>query len=561
MPQPEDRLVAGRYRLLGQLGRGGMGVVWRATDELLERAVALKEVQLTESDPGYQRTLREARAAARLSHPGIVTVHDVVVDAGKPWIVMELVGGRSLADVVGRDGPLPADRVAELARRLLAALGTAHERGILHRDVKPANVLLDGDRVVLTDFGIASVEGGTAITATNQLIGSPQYLSPERVNGHAAAAPSDLWALGVTLYYALTGTSPFQRGDTQAVLAAVLTQEPPPVPSPLWTLLAGLLRKNPAERLTIAGAAAVLTPPPPQPPPVRNRRAPAFVALGLVVLLAVAVVGWTSGPNRVPGNATAAARAAGETRPSVPGSPTFERMTARGTVVIGVRDDQPGLGERMQDGSFRGFDIEIATQLAAGLGFGPEQITFMPVESGEREDRLTSGAVDLVVGSYVITDKRKESVGFAGPYLTGGQDVLVRTGFAEITGRDTLRGHKVCSVLGSSSAQVLRTEALVEPENIVELPDYAECVNALLATRVDAVTTDDALLKGFASTDPGRLHVVGEPWHPFAYGIGLPHDDKPLRDKLNDLLQAAIDDGTWQEVYDRTLGRSGTPAR
>jgi len=183
-----------------------------------------------ESAPAFQRTLREARTSARLRHPNIVTVYDVALELGRPWIVMELVEGPSLADVVERDGPLRDDVAVGIARQLLAALANIHRQGVLHRDVKPANVLLDEDRVVLTDFGIAAVDGATSLTATNQVIGSPQYLAPERINGQGAGPPSDLWALGVTLHFAVTGESPFRREDTQSVLAAVLTQDPPRAP-------------------------------------------------------------------------------------------------------------------------------------------------------------------------------------------------------------------------------------------------------------------------------------------------------------------------------------------
>lgn len=312
MREDEGRLVAGRYRLRARLGSGGMGTVWRAVDEFLEREVAVKEVTaIGTSDPGFQRTLREARTSARLRHPGVVTVHDVVMEDGRPWLVMEMVDGHSLAEVVGRAGPLPAQRAVDLARQLLAALAATHRHGIVHRDVKPANVLLDGDRVVLADFGIAAFEDGTALTATNLLIGSPQYLAPERINGSAGPA-SDLWSLGVTLYFAVTGATPFERADAQSVLAAVLTQEPPLVSGPLGPVIEGLLRKDPAERLTIDAAVALLdaapnrtrpiaqdtqtrpvTPAPDTPTRLTRLGGPGYqlvVALAVVVVLIVAAI-------------------------------------------------------------------------------------------------------------------------------------------------------------------------------------------------------------------------------------------------------------------------------
>ncbi|MBZ4324216.1 serine/threonine-protein kinase, partial [Streptomyces huiliensis] len=210
-------LLAGRYRLLGRLGSGGMGVVWRAFDEVLGREVAVKEVRapehLREADVRvlHARLVQEARAAARISHRSVITVHDVVEERGRPWIVMELVRGRSLADVLEADGLLSPREAARVGSAVLRALRSAHAAGVLHRDVKPANVLLQDDgRVVLTDFGIALVEGTGTLTRTGDVIGSPDYLAPERALGKHPGTPSDLWSLGATLYAAVEGMSPFR---------------------------------------------------------------------------------------------------------------------------------------------------------------------------------------------------------------------------------------------------------------------------------------------------------------------------------------------------------------
>ncbi|MEV5824254.1 serine/threonine-protein kinase [Spirillospora sp. NPDC052242] len=251
------RLLAGRYRLLSVVGRGGMGTVWRAVDETLDREVAVKEVVLPhgladdERENRHRRTLREARASARLGHPGVVTVHDVVDEDGRPWIVMELVRGRSLQDIIDEDGPLAPARVAAIGRQVIGALRAAHAVGILHRDVKPANVLVTGDdRAVLTDFGIAQVAGDATLTGTGMVMGSPAYMSPERVKGDAALPASDLWALGATLYAACEGKAPHHRSDAMAVLAAVMTQDAPPPRNagPLAPVLVGLLERDPAVR-------------------------------------------------------------------------------------------------------------------------------------------------------------------------------------------------------------------------------------------------------------------------------------------------------------------------
>ncbi|WP_021597218.1 serine/threonine-protein kinase [Actinomadura welshii] len=255
----DGRLLAGRYRLTSVVGRGGMGTVWRARDETLDREVAIKEVLLpdglsdAERENRHRRTLREARASARLNHPGVVTVHDVVDEDDRPWIVMELVRARSLQEIVEEDGPLPPGRVATIGRQIAGALRAAHAIGILHRDVKPANVLVaDGDRAVLTDFGIAQMAGDATLTGTGLLIGSPAYMSPERVNGEPAIPASDLWALGATLYAATEGRAPHHRGDPMAVLAAVMTQDVPPPKNagPLAPVLTGLLERDPVRRLS-----------------------------------------------------------------------------------------------------------------------------------------------------------------------------------------------------------------------------------------------------------------------------------------------------------------------
>lgn len=210
-----ERVIAGRYRLLAPLGEGGMGTVWRARDEVLHREVAVKEVRAPAGLAGddvqrmYARLEREAWAAARVASGNVVTVYDVATDGGRPWIVMELVRGLSLAEVLDAEGPMPPQRAAHIGAEVLAALRVAHEAGVLHRDVKPANVLISNDgRIVLTDFGIAMVEGSSALTMTGEVIGSPEFLSPERALGRTPGPESDLWSLGVLLYAAVEGHSP-----------------------------------------------------------------------------------------------------------------------------------------------------------------------------------------------------------------------------------------------------------------------------------------------------------------------------------------------------------------
>ncbi|MFF4506065.1 protein kinase [Streptomyces sp. NPDC001401] len=345
-----ERLIAGRYRLLSPLGEGGMGTVWRARDEVLHREVAVKEVRapaglaVADVERLYARLEREAWAAARVANRNVVTVYDVATQDGRPWIVMELVRGISLAELLDAEGPLEPQRAAHIGAEVLAALRAAHEAGVLHRDVKPANVLLSNDgRVVLTDFGIAQVEGSSALTMTGEVIGSPEFLAPERALGRTPGPESDLWSLGVLLYAAVEGNSPFRQATPLNTLRAIVDEELPPPhrAGPLAPVIEGLLRKDPAERLpadraeqdlriigaggtphmdgmqaspyapTVAAFPQPQSPTPPMPypaeqtrpvpspattatnePPQRNRRAAVFLVTGLVVL-ALALAGLT----------------------------------------------------------------------------------------------------------------------------------------------------------------------------------------------------------------------------------------------------------------------------
>ncbi|WP_345434425.1 serine/threonine-protein kinase [Actinoallomurus vinaceus] len=284
MAESQDRLLSGRYRLREEIGRGGMGTVWWAYDETEEREVAVKEVHLPPSLRPRERinlikrTNREAMSAGRLDHPNLIAMYDVVVEDDRPWLVMEYVPARSLEDVFVDDGPISPVRVAEIGRQLLDALRAAHEAGIVHRDVKPSNVLLEtSGRVVLTDFGIATYDGATTLTQSGTFMGSPAYVAPEVARGERASPASDLWSLGATLYAAVEGRPPYDFDTAMATLSALVTAEPdPPVRAgPLTPLLEGLLQKDPARRLTPERAAALLaatTAPPLPPRPVEASR-------------------------------------------------------------------------------------------------------------------------------------------------------------------------------------------------------------------------------------------------------------------------------------------------
>ncbi|MFI7500387.1 protein kinase [Streptomyces sp. NPDC049687] len=304
----KDRTVGGRYRLLERIGSGGMGTVWRAHDELVDREVAVKEPRLP-GEPGDEahrraahRLYREARAAARVDHPSAVSIYDVVVEDaqldavgdGLPWIVMELIRGESLHEVLGR-GPLDPAESARIGLAVLGALRAAHAVGIVHRDVKPANVLLGAHgRVILTDFGIAHIQGEEPLTATGEFIGSLDFIAPERMSGRGAGPASDLWSLGVLLHTTTEGRPPFRRATPESTLTAILTETPPTPENagPLTPLILRLLSRTPEQRPEADEVAAVLE-------AVAEGRGAVSSAVGAVAAVPEAGPGLPAGPEAV----------------------------------------------------------------------------------------------------------------------------------------------------------------------------------------------------------------------------------------------------------------------
>jgi serine/threonine protein kinase len=330
--------IQDRYELGRALGAGGMGRVWLARDSKLDRDVAIKEIllpdELVEADREALRRhmLREARASARLAHANVVRVYDAFEEGGGAWIVMEYVPSRSLQQVLDADGPLSPERAAEVGLAVLAALTSAHAHGVRHRDVKPANVLLaDDGRVVLTDFGVAAVDGESIATSSGLVVGSPQYMAPERIRDGEGNEPGDLWSLGATLYAAVEGQPPYRRGSVMETVTAIAAEEPPPPTraGPLLPALDGLLVKDPAARIDAAEAERLLRAA--IAPPVRSHRR-IWLAAAAVVLLALAgVVVWitarddASGPPAAAPSAaapSAAAPSAGGPSATAPSSPS-----------------------------------------------------------------------------------------------------------------------------------------------------------------------------------------------------------------------------------------------
>src|SRR5699024_5329487 len=262
-----ERTVADRYVLRRELGRGGMGIVWEAYDPELHRDVAIKQVLLPghftpeERDDAHARVRREARSAARVSHPTVITIHDVFEHDGSPGVVMELVEGGSLRDMLNEQGALEVSLVAKIGESLLQAVHYANQAGVLHRDIKPGNIMMSSDgRVILTDFGIATIEGGPSITRTGALIGSPEYMAPERLEGAEAEHRNDLWSIGVTLFAAVEGYSPFGRDNITSTIAAVISGPIPQIERAGWLepVITGLLERDPDRRPTVERAMDLL---------------------------------------------------------------------------------------------------------------------------------------------------------------------------------------------------------------------------------------------------------------------------------------------------------------
>ena len=404
------RLIAGRYRLQGPIGRGAMGIVWRGRDELLARDVAVKEVHITaqaspaDAETIYQRTLREARTAARLSHPGVVTVYDVLEENGSPWIIMALVEARSLDRVIAEDGPLPPHQAARIGASLVAALAAAHAAGVLHRDVKPSNVLVTTDgTAVLTDFGIATFAGDPGITQAGMVVGTPGFTAPERVRGDAATPASDLWSVGATLFAAVEGRGPFDRaGGPAAITTGIATEDAPRAPSagPLAPVIGSLLSRDPAARPKAAAAAR---------------------------LLAAAAAAGATGETAVAGAANGAARpgapepdASTFLDPPVYSELSISDVTKRGTVLDVPADDPQPAGA-------------VAGLAASGLAVGG--LTDAPEVAGARAGSAAEPPAAAAVIAAADTDASP-----AAPYTAAAADTGDRSAGSLATA-DGTAGH------------------------------------------------------------------------------------------------------------------------
>ncbi|WP_267714132.1 bifunctional serine/threonine-protein kinase/glutamate ABC transporter substrate-binding protein [Streptomyces sp. CoH17] len=633
--QPEDRrtagptVIEGRYELLEPIGSGGMGEVWKAHDRRLRRFVAVKGLldrRATTPETqkaAMQRARREAEALAKIEHQNVVTVHDQIETADQVWIVMKLLEGRSLADLLRRDGVLGVPRAADIGLQMAQGLMAVHEASVLHRDVKPGNVLVrDGGQVVLVDFGIATFEGADRVTRYGGVIGTPPYLAPELF---APASPgptpaSDLWALGVTLYEMVEGRLPFGGSEVWEVQASI-QQSPDPVlryAGPLGPVIQGLLATDPGSRLDAATAEAMLrevlaepgppaptraaTPAPrpePRPAPAAAVPAPAAsapavpsapapeasrggrrgrfrawkVAAAAACVVLLAGGGWLLSQGDLGGRQDdASGEQGGGPAGGDPAKAWEQWKDAKKRLTIGAKEDQPGLSFYNKDtGVWSGFDVDIAYALAGKLGYDREHVDFYGVTTANRASKLKNGEVDLVVASYSMTPERekKDGILFVGPYYNAGSSLLVRKNSAKYdlnVAADVEEKHvEVCTARDSTYADRLQKEGYTTGK---WQPDtYKECVERLLDKRstVYAVASDDVLLAGYAQNDPTHLKLLPSGAGTEPYGVAMRKGDPLLKSKVCSGLQEILAGKEWSEMYMKDLspltGRKTAPRK
>ncbi|WP_318197413.1 serine/threonine-protein kinase [Streptomyces sp. MCL20-2] len=607
-------VIDDRYELLERIGSGGMGEVWKAHDRRLNRFVAVKGLlDRNAMTPGtqataMQRARREAEAIAKIEHQNVVTVHDQVETDHQVWIVMKLLEARSLADLLSRDGVLAVPRAATIGLQVLQGLRAVHTASVVHRDVKPGNVLVRDDGLaILVDFGIATFEGADRVTRTGSVIGTPSYLAPELF---APASPgpmpaSDLWALGVTLYEAVEGRVPFAGHEVWEVQENI-RQSPEPVlryAGPLAPVIQGLLITDPRERLDAATAEAMLrevlddpaspdagaagaathpptavsTPAPPTtptpvlraavaPPAASGRRRSRYrgwqVAAAVLCVALLAGAGWLAargdGEDGEQGGRSGSAEGQA-------GSGSQERWKdTHPTLEIGVKDDQPGLSKfDRKTRTYRGYDIDLAYAIAESMGYGKGEVAFTTVATDYRSTALKTKQVDLVIASYSITDDRKTaapdgySVDFAGPYYEASRGFLVREKSAKYTINDSsdLRdlGVEVCTARESTYEKALPKQGFTMAKS--QPNTYQDCLDKLLDPKSDvyAVASDDIILAGYVEANPGKVRRLENIQGAEGYGVAMRPGTPTLKREVCSALRTILAGRVWEDMYKENL--------
>ncbi|WP_326698413.1 serine/threonine-protein kinase [Streptomyces sp. NBC_01754] len=612
-PDTPHAVIEGRYELLEPIGSGGMGEVWKAHDRRLRRLVAVKglldrnAVAAGSQAAAMQRARREAEAIAKIEHPNVVTVHDQVETDNQVWIVMKLLDAGSLADLLHGQGVLAVPRAADIAHQILQGLRAVHAASVLHRDVKPGNVLVrDDGHVVLVDFGIATFEGATPLTLSGSVIGTPPYQAPELFFSGPTPA-SDLWALGVTLYEMVEGGLPFGGRESWEVQASI-QQSPHPVlryAGLLTPVIQGLLRTNPDERLDTstadsmlrevlgapsdaAPAGAAKQPPEHEPEPVPAREptpeppfapAPPIAPKGLrsgfrkgatravSVALAIALLttaGWLVA-SRTGSGGKDEDKAGGAAGPGGRGddaeTQTWEEWKkAHPQLKIGVKADQPGLSLKKEKNSedsptYAGFDIDMAYKVGRHLGYEDKDVAFVDVTSENRKSHLTSKAVDLVIASYTM--QKAAGIEFVGPYYEAGRGFLVRKDsvrHGEIKDSSYLIAKKVevCTAEGSTYARDLPRLGFTLSKSPAK--SYRYCLEQLLSKETDvyAVASDDAVLAGYAQSDTVRMLDPIEGTE--KYGVAVRSGTQALKKKVCSAVAAVLEDTSgWNSMFQKNL--------
>ncbi|PVC90656.1 serine/threonine protein kinase [Streptomyces sp. CS090A] len=609
-------VIEGRYELLEPIGSGGMGEVWRAHDRRLRRFVAVKglldrnAMTAGTQAAAMQRARREAEAIAKIEHPNVVTVHDQVETDNQVWIVMKLLEARSLADLLRSERVLAVPRAADIGLQILQGLRAVHAASVVHRDVKPANVLVREDgTAILVDFGIATFEGAAQVTRSGSVIGTPPYLAPELFTpGSPGPAPaSDLWALGITLYEMVEGRVPFAGGEVWEVQENI-RQSPDPVlryAGPLAPVIQGLLFPDPHERLdaataeamlrevlggplarntTVPGAAthpptAVTEPAPdrePPGPPVaapraaddrQGRRRPWLKAATAVLCLALlGTAGWLVaqgvGDDKTGTNGSTTA-GSGSGRGG--GSTGTEKWKAANPLLkIGVKDDQPGLSKYdRKTRTYAGYDIDLAYAIAGHLGYDRDEVAFTTVPTDYRSTALRTKGVDLVIASYSITPERKsaspggDSVDFAGPYYEASRSFLVRQKSSKYTIDDSsdLRrlGVEVCTARDSTYETELPKRGFTMTES--QPNTYQDCLDKLLDVTSDvyAVASDDIILAGYAKANPGKVRRLENIQGAEGYGVAMRPGSTGLKREVCSALRKILGGKVWEDMYEKNL--------
>lgn len=618
-------VIAGRYRLQRMLGRGGMGVVWEALDTRLNRKVAVKGLLYPGASGGEaqakwaSRARREAQAIARIEHQNVVAVHDVIEGDDQVWIVMELLNSRSLADLLREQQQLSVPHAARIGLQVLRGLAAAHAAGVLHRDVKPHNILFRSDgRALLMDFGIATFEGATQVTRPHEIIGTPHYLAPELLSRSAehpspATAASDLWALGVTLYEMVEGRRPFEGADAYGIMIAVLEAPLPPMRfgGPLTPLVEALLQKDPQQRpdarevewmfqdiarelpaLDTPSAPSAPSAPntpsapstpgprkPPEPTEPEADRSPRPVTgpgpgeparagegkgrgrwkIPVAAVCAVLLAGggwfvWGQGDDTKDGNSAAAAP-----KPDHAEKNLFKHDHP--VLVIGVKDDQHGLGEEVKKGKYKGFEVDLGNEIATRLGYDPDtEVKFETVKTFNRADQLLKGRVHIVLATYSL--QKNEGIEFAGPYFEPLGGILVKEkNQAHIDDMSKLEGQKnlaVCTAKGSVYTGTIKKFHMTVANPLPQ--DYESCFENLMDPKSDvyAVMTDDVIVQGYELTKPGTKALDSFPGNAAGYGVAMKEDNGSLKREVCDALKAIMhkpDNGTseWEKLYDKNL--------